>query len=71
MYIYHYIYICMSKALWNQSSDSECVLVTHPGVSLDRFKRIERLQPLRGRWSLASDRFTLPKVTPSSRKACA
>ena len=31
---------CLSKALWNRSSDNECVLVTHSGVPLDRFKRI-------------------------------
>ena len=60
--------VCLSKALWNQSSDNECVLVTHSGVPLDRFKRIERLQPLRGDWSLASARFTVPIVRPVKRK---
>ena len=63
-----YIHVCLSKALWNQSSDNECVLVTHLGVPLDRFKRIERLQPLRGDRSLASARFTVPIVRPVKRK---
>ena len=58
----------LSKALWNQSSDNEFLLVTHPGAPLDRFKRIERLQPLRGDRNLASTRFTVPIVRPAERK---
>ena len=69
IYIHIYIYIyCLSKALWNQSSDNECVVVTHSGVPLDRLKRIERLQSLRGDWSLASARFTAPIVRPVKSK---
>ena len=65
---YTVLIACLSKALWNQCSYNDCVLVTHSGVPLDRFKRIERLQPLIGDCGLASARFTVPIVRPVKRK---
>ena len=63
--------VCLSRALWDQSSDNECVLVTHPGVPLDRFKEDrEAPHPQRRLESCISQVYRTNR-TPSEKKACA
>ena len=66
MYIYIYI-LSVKSSVESKLRQRMCVGDTF-GSSSRPLKRIERLQPLRGDWSLASARFTVPIVRPVKRK---